>query len=113
MKTYHWDHEAMKAETSSPALASDRRSPQGMINVDSSEFVKKGKNPLGFSRQYCGAIGKVENCQSGVFVGYSSKKGYGLLTSRLLYAGRSGFPRIRAKTKRQLGAQGSEAFNQD
>lgn len=57
--------------------------PDGMISTDSSEFVKKGKESVGVSRQYCGAMGKVENCQSGVFIGYSSSKGYGLLTSRL------------------------------
>jgi len=82
MKTYHWDHEAMNLKHQvllSPLIAD----PEGMINVDSCEFVKKGKDSVGVSRQYCGAIGKVENCQSGVFVGYSSKKGYGLLTSRL------------------------------
>ncbi len=82
MKTYHWDHEAMELRNQillSPLIAD----PQGMINVDSSEFVKKGKESVGVSRQYCGAIGKVENCQSGVFVGYSSEKGYGLLTGRL------------------------------
>ena len=82
MKTYHWDHEAMKLKHQillSPLIAD----PQGMINVDSSEFVKKGKESVGVSRQYCGAIGKVENCQSGVFVGYSSEKGYGLLAGRL------------------------------
>jgi SRSO17 transposase len=82
MKTYLWDHEAMelKHQILLAPLISD---PQGMINVDSSEFVKKGKESVGVSRQYCGAIGKVENCQSGVFVGYSSEKGYGLLTGRL------------------------------
>ena len=56
---------------------------RGMINVDSCEFVKKGKESVGVARQYCGTVGKVENCQSGVFVGYASEKGYGLLTGRL------------------------------
>ena len=82
MKTYLWDHETMELKHQvllSPLIAD----PQGMINADSSEFVKKGKESVGVSRQYCGAIGKVENCQSGVFVGYSSEKGYGLLTGRL------------------------------
>jgi len=82
MKTYLWDHETMKLKHQvllSPLIAD----PEGMINVDSSEFLKKGKESVGVSRQYCGAIGKVENCQSGVFVGYSSEKGYGLLTARL------------------------------
>jgi SRSO17 transposase len=82
MKDYLWDHETMEAKNQvllSPWIAD----PGGMINVDSSEFIKKGKESVGVARQYCGAIGKVENCQSGVFVGYSSKKGYGLLTGRL------------------------------
>ncbi|MDZ7597607.1 MAG: transposase [Desulfobacterales bacterium] len=57
--------------------------PDGMITVDPSDFPKKGKESVGVSRQYCGALGKVENCQSGVFVGYTSEKGYGLLNCRL------------------------------
>ena len=82
MKTYIWDHEAMKLKHHlllSPLIAD----PSGMINTDSSEFVKKGKESVGVARQYCGALGKLDNCQSGVFVGYSSEKGYGLLTGRL------------------------------
>jgi len=70
----------LKNETLLSPLIADS---QGMINVDSSEFIKKGKESVGVARQYCGAIGKVENCQSGVFVGYSSEKGYSLLTGRL------------------------------
>jgi SRSO17 transposase len=54
-----------------------------MISADSCEFPKKGKESVGVARQYCGAVGKVDNCQSGVFIGYSSSKGYGLLTSQL------------------------------
>ena len=54
-----------------------------MITVDSCEFPKKGKESVGVARQYCGPLGKVENCQSGVFVGYSSHSGYGLLNCQL------------------------------
>ena len=82
MKECRWDHAAM--ETQHQALLSPLvADPQGMINVDSCEFIKKGKESVGVARQYCGSVGKVENCQSGVFVGYSSEKGYGLLTGRL------------------------------
>ena len=82
MKNCRWDHEEMelKHQILLSEIISD---PAGMITTDSSEFVKKGKESVGVSRQYCGVMGKVENCQSGVFVGYSSKKGYGLLASRL------------------------------
>jgi len=82
LKTYHWDHQTMEAKHQT-LLAETISSPDGMINVDSSEFLKKGNESVGVARQYCGAVGKVENCQSGVFVGYSSEKGYGLLTSQL------------------------------
>ncbi len=38
---------------------------------------------MGVSRQYCGRLGKVDNCQAGVFVGYVSSKGHALLDRRL------------------------------
>ena len=55
----------------------------GMINVDGSDFPKKGANSVGVARQHCGILGKTDNCQAGVFVGYSSIKGYGLVDRRL------------------------------
>lgn len=54
-----------------------------VISADSSEFVKKGKESVGVARQYCGRLGKLENCQSGVFIGYASRKGYCLLDRRI------------------------------
>ena len=53
--------------------------PGGMLSCDSTEFVKKGKHSVGVARQYCGRLGKTENCQSGVFIGYASDRGYGLV----------------------------------
>jgi SRSO17 transposase len=82
LKSYGWDHEAME-QTHASLLAAEIASADGMINVDSSEFLKKGRESVGVARQYCGAVGKVDNCQSGVFVGYSSDRGYGLLTAQL------------------------------
>jgi SRSO17 transposase len=46
-------------------------------------FVKKGKDSVGVARQYCGPLGKVENCQVGVFAGYASCHGYALVEKRL------------------------------
>jgi SRSO17 transposase len=54
-----------------------------MITLDGSDFPKKGNESAGVARQHCGSLGKTENCQAGVFVGYSSNKGYGLLNCRL------------------------------
>ena len=82
MKSYGWDDDEMESSHHA-MLAQDVADPAAMITVDSSEFLKKGTESVGVARQYCGRYGKVDNCQSGVFVGYTSKKGYGLLTSRL------------------------------
>ena len=82
MKTFRWDHGSM-LRIHQQMLAELIASPEGMITIDPSDFAKKGKESVGVARQYCGAVGKVENCQSGVFVGYSSGNGYGLLNCRL------------------------------
>ena len=64
-------------------LAGDIAEDGGMVSFDGSDIPKKGKKSVGVSRQHCGPLGKVENCQSGVFAGYSSRKGYGLVDFRL------------------------------
>jgi len=77
-----WDTEALSQthkEETSKTLASD----DGVLSIDSSEFVKKGNHSVGVARQWCGRLGKKENCQSGVFLGYSSSKGYGLIDRQL------------------------------
>jgi SRSO17 transposase len=81
---YHWDHEGMlHAYQQALARLIYAAEDEGMLNVDSSEFAKKGSESVGVARQYCGNLGKLENCQSGVFVGYASERGYGLVDCRL------------------------------
>ena len=55
----------------------------GALIVDGSEFPKKGRHSAGVMRQYCGATGKIDNCQAGVFVAYASARGHTLLDRRL------------------------------
>ena len=82
LKDAPWDEQQMRQLYQSRvcAIANDQG---GMITVDGSDFPKKGKHSAGVARQYCGRLGKVENCQAGVFIGYSGAHGYGLLDSRL------------------------------
>ena len=48
----------------------------GVCIVESSEFPKQGEPSVGVARQWCGRLGKVDHCQSGVFAAYASRKGY-------------------------------------
>ena len=77
-----WDDEWLKNKYREE-LSKKISSEEGMITVDSSEMPKKGKKSVGVIKQYCGNLGKLENCQSGVYTGYTSNKGYGLTGARL------------------------------
>ena len=77
---WHTDQLAQRLKEETAKTIAD---PLGVLSVDSSEFPKKGKDSVGVARQYCGRLGKIENCQSGVFIGYSSPKGYALLDRRV------------------------------
>jgi SRSO17 transposase len=57
--------------------------PDGVVLLDESGVVKQGQASVGVAPQYCGAVGKVANCQVGVYLGYASPKGHTLIASRL------------------------------
>jgi len=64
-------------------IADDLGHPDGALIFDESGFAKKGDDSIGVGKQYCGTIGKVENCQVGVFVAYTSPYGYALVDKQL------------------------------
>ena len=84
-------------------------SSNGMLSVDPSEFVKKGKNSAGVKRQYCGRLGKVENCQSVVFAAYSGNKGYGIL-ERKLYLPKEWFESEYEERRKNCGIPSDKEF---
>jgi SRSO17 transposase len=59
-----------------------RRCDVGYI-IDESAHIKKGKNSVGVARQYAGVIGKLENCQVGVYVSLAWKSHSTLINERL------------------------------
>ena len=61
----------------------DMGDSNGVLIFDESGFVKKGNDSAGVAKQYCGNLGKVDNCQVGVFAAYASPSGYALLDKRL------------------------------
>ena len=77
-----WDDDKMITKYRS-LVNDDLGSPDGALIFDESGFVKKGQDSIGVARQYCGTIGKVDNCQVGVFAAYVSEHGYALVDKRL------------------------------
>ncbi len=56
----------------------------GSIHIDESGLPKQGNDSVGVNRQYCGRLGKVANCQMGVFLGYTANN-YRMLLDKRLY----------------------------
>lgn len=77
-----WDDEAVMAEVR-VHVAEGCGHPDGVLILDPRAFAKKGAASCGVKRQWCGRLGKVENCQVGVFLAYSSPRGRGPLDRRL------------------------------
>jgi SRSO17 transposase len=62
--------------------------PDGMLVIDETGFLKKGKKSVGVQRQYSGTAGRIENCQIGVFLTYASQADH-TLVDRELYVPKS------------------------
>lgn len=77
-----WDHKPLLA-TLARQVGKDLGEPDGVIVFDPSAFAKKGTKSVGVARQWCGRLGKVENCQVGVFMAYVSRKEQALVHTRL------------------------------
>ena len=55
----------------------------GVLVMDETGFLKKGTHSAGVKRQYSGTAGRIESCQVGVFLGYASCWGQGLIDRAL------------------------------
>jgi len=77
-----WDH-APLLTTLTRQVGEDLGETDGVIVFDPSAFAKKGTKSVGVARQWCGRLGKVENCQVGIYMAYASRKEHALVTMRL------------------------------
>lgn len=57
--------------------------PDGVIVFDPSAFPKSGHESVGVKRQWCGRLGKIDNCQVGIYMGYVSSREHALVDMRL------------------------------
>jgi SRSO17 transposase len=77
-----WDDEAVMAELRRH-VAEELGDPEAVLVLDGSGFPKKGAASCGVARQWCGRLGKVDNCQVGVFAAYVTAAGHAPLDRRL------------------------------
>jgi SRSO17 transposase len=77
-----WNDEAVMVEIRQH-VAEELADPTGALICDGSSFVKKGNDSCGVARQWCGRLGKIDNCQVGVFLSYAGRDGHAPLDRRL------------------------------
>ena len=77
-----WDDDAVIGRLQE-YLAPRLEHPEGVWMLDGSDFPKQGRKSAGVARQYCGRLGKVANCQAGMFLAYVSPLGRALVDKRL------------------------------
>jgi SRSO17 transposase len=78
-----WDEEAVRDEVRTYVIE-QLGEPGGILVVDETGFVKKGKKSAGVARQYSGTAGRRENSQIGVFLLYAGRSGAAFI-DRALY----------------------------
>ena len=69
-----WDDELILDKLTAQ-IADEIGEADGILILDPTSFPKKGKESAGVQRQWCGRLGKKENCQVAIFVAYASRVG--------------------------------------
>ena len=77
-----WDDDAVMGRLQE-YLGPRLEHPEAIWVLDGSDFPKQGRKSAGVARQYCGRLGKVANCQAGMFLAYVSPLGRALVDKRL------------------------------
>lgn len=80
--TAEWDHQPLFTELARQ-VGQGIGEADGVIVFDPSAFPKKGKQSVGVARQWCGRLGKLDNCQVAVYMGYVTRLDHVLVNTRL------------------------------
>jgi SRSO17 transposase len=110
-----WNHRPLIEELVRQ-VGAELGEPDGVLVLDPSAFPKQGRESVGVARQWCGRLGKVDNCQVGVYLAYVSRKEHALVDMRLYLnkewardrrrRKKCGVPReIRFRTRHALGLE--------
>ena len=110
-----WDHAPLMAELARQ-VGDELGEPDGVLAFDPSGFKKCGRDSVGVQRQWLGRLGKVDNGQVAVYLGYVSRGEYALVATRLFLPRdwardrkrrkKAGVPReIRFRTRHELALE--------
>jgi SRSO17 transposase len=110
-----WDHQPWLTELARQ-VGQQLGSPDGVLVFDPSAFAKKGDGSVGVQRQWCGRLGKVDNCQVGIYLAYVGQTEHALVDVRLYLPkewakdkkrrAKAGVPRtVRFRTRHELALE--------
>jgi len=77
-----WDDQPL-LQTLATQVGDDLGEADGVIVFDPSAFAKKGTKSVGVARQWSGRLGKLDNCQVGIYMAYVSSKEHAIVNTRL------------------------------
>lgn len=77
-----WDDESLREELARQ-IGSQLGEPDGVLVFDPSAFHKSGPQSVGVARQWCGRLGKLDNCQVAIYLAYVSSQGHALVDTQL------------------------------
>jgi SRSO17 transposase len=78
-----WDADALRDIVREYALETLGGDEDAVLVIDETGFLKQGKASCGVARQYTGSVGKITNCQIGVFACYVSRHGHAFIDRAL------------------------------
>ena len=78
-----WEHQPVINQVAKDCDRLFDDSPDTALIIDESSMPKKGKKSVGVARQWSGRLGKVDNCQVGVFAALAFGKYVSLIDERL------------------------------
>jgi SRSO17 transposase len=77
-----WDHLPL-LDVLQGDVSGELGDPEGVLVLDGSATPKKGNESVGVARQWCGRLGKVENCQIGIYLAYAGRGSCAIVDERL------------------------------
>jgi SRSO17 transposase len=94
-----WDHQPWLTELARQ-VGHELGSPDGILVFDPSAIPKRGDASVGVQRQWCGRLGKIDNCQVGIYLAYVGGSEHALVDVRLF------LPREWARDRRRRAQAG-------